>query len=237
MRGRLIRIFPMYTHQPKRHPSNSKLRLHYGHTFRGVPVFQYPGLPLITNYLETTWRVLHDAMNANLRTLAIRLDLRYPDAMPVGPMHADNACLSRFFTALQQELKDAHTKYPPDLRYVWCREQNNSDKPHYHLLLLLNYDAFCSLGNFAHSAPGQYHRDNLYHRCVRAWQCAIGLHGPSPRDWLTSLRIDSHRPTTSIPCTVMTLRPFTMCSVPAATCAKLLLNRLARAYADLAAAR
>lgn len=171
----------MYTHQPKRHPSNSKLRLHYGHTFRGVPVFQYPGLPLITNYLETTWRVLHDAMNANLRTLAIRLDLRYPDAMPVGPMHADNACLSRFFTALQQELKDAHTKYPPDLRYVWCREQNNSDKPHYHLLLLLNYDAFCSLGNFAHSAPGQYHRDNLYHRCVRAWQCAIGLHGPSPQ--------------------------------------------------------
>ncbi|WP_017429371.1 YagK/YfjJ domain-containing protein [Vreelandella jeotgali] len=169
----------MYTHQPKRHPLNPKLRLHYEHTFHGAPVFQHPAAPLVTNYLETTWRVLHDALDARLRTLAIRLDLRFPQRMPAGPMHADNACLSRFFTALQRELKAAHTRYQPDLRYVWCREQNNSDKPHYHLLLLLNYDAFRLLGHFAPCADGQYHQPNLYHRCVRSWQDAIGMHGQS----------------------------------------------------------
>lgn len=163
----------MWTHQPKRHPNNPKLRLHYENIFNGAPVFQHPSAPLVANYLETTWHVLHDALNAHPRTLAIRLDLRFPTTMPVGPMHADNACLSRFFTALQQELKAARTKYPPALRYVWCREQDTGDKPHYHLLLLLNGNAVSSLGAMEMAMDG-YTRRNLYHRCVRAWKHAIG---------------------------------------------------------------
>lgn len=42
-------------------------------------------------------------------------------------------------------------------------------KPHYHVAILLNRDAFCSLGHFQ---PG---RDNLFNRLVSAWGSALGL--------------------------------------------------------------
>ncbi|MGM0694034.1 MAG: YagK/YfjJ domain-containing protein [Pseudomonadota bacterium] len=164
----------MFTNCPKRHPHNTKLRLCYDNWFQGLPVQQREQGPQIENYLETTLRVLQHTTYEQNRTLAFRLDLRFPQAMPVGPIHADNACLNRFFYALRKELDAAGTKYQTKIRYLWAREQDTSDKPHYHLMLLLNYDAFCSLGCFSPSFDGGYEMDNLYHRCVRAWSWAIG---------------------------------------------------------------
>ncbi|EWH02095.1 YagK/YfjJ domain-containing protein [Halomonas sp. BC04] len=164
----------MYPSFPKCHPDNSKLRLYYDNWYRGLPVQQHALGPQIENYLETTQRVLQHTINQQCRTFVFRLDLRFPQAMPVGPIHADNACLSRFFYALRKELDAAGTKYHSEIRYLWCREQDTSDKPHYHLLLLLNYDAFRSLGSFSPSFDGGYDQNNLYHRCVRAWSWAIG---------------------------------------------------------------
>lgn len=159
---------------PKRHPDNSKLRFYYDSRYQGLPVQQREQGPQIENYLETTLRVLQHTTYHQNRTLAFRLDLRFPQAMPVGLIHADNACLNRFFYALRGELNAAGTKYHTELRYLWAREQDTSDKPHYHLMLLLNYDAFCSLGSFSPTFDGGYEMDNLYHRCVRAWSGAIG---------------------------------------------------------------
>ena len=164
----------MYPTFPKRHRDNPKLRFYYGDQYLGWPVYQYANGPLIENYLETSMRVLEHTVSQQRRTLAFRLDPRFPQTMPVGPMHADNACLSRFFHALRAELDAAGTKYTTEVRYLWCREQDTSDKPHYHLLLLLNYDAFRSLGTYSRSPDGGYSYDNLYHRCVRAWSWAIG---------------------------------------------------------------
>lgn len=164
----------MLTNRPKRHPHNSKLRLHYDNWFRGLPVQQREQAPLIENYLETTLRVLQHTTSRQNRTLVFRLDLRFPQAMPVGPIHANNACLNRFFYALRGELDAAGTKYHTEIRYLWAREQDTSSKPHYHLMMLLNYDAFCSLGTFSRSPDGTYSYNNLYHRCVRAWSWAIG---------------------------------------------------------------
>nr|WP_163501957.1 inovirus-type Gp2 protein [Halomonas socia] len=158
---------------PKRDPNNPKLRFYYESWYQGLPAQQHELGPLIENYLETTLRVLQHTTSQQNRTLAFRLDLRFPQAMPVGPIHADNACLGQFFYALRQELKAAGTKYHTEIRYLWAREQDASPKPHYHLLLLLNYDAFCSLGCFSPSFDGGYELDNLYHRCVRAWSWAI----------------------------------------------------------------
>ena len=163
----------MFTNKPKRHPHNTKLRLYYDSWYQGLPVQQRLQGPQIENYLETTLRVLQHTTYEQNRTLAFRLDLRFPQAMPVGPIHADNACLNRFFYALRKELEAAGTKYHTEIRYLWAREQDTSDKPHYHMQLLLNYDAFCSLGCFSPSFSGKYEQGNLYHRCVRAWSWAI----------------------------------------------------------------
>lgn len=159
---------------PKRHPDNPKLRFYYDNRYQGLPLQQHALGPQIENYLETTLRVLQHTIDQQNRTLAFRLDLRFPQAMPVGPIHTDNACLSRFFYALRKELSAAGTKYHTEIRYLWAREQDASLKPHYHLMLLLNYDAFCSLGSFSPSHDGGYELNNLYHRCVRAWSWAIG---------------------------------------------------------------
>ncbi|WP_148252223.1 inovirus Gp2 family protein [Aidingimonas lacisalsi] len=112
----------MYNPTPKRHPDNSKLRLYYDGKYLGWPVYQYANGPLIENYLEASLRVLQHTCSQQCRTLAFRLDLRFPQTMPVGPMHADNACLSQFFYTLRMELGAADTKYTTEVRYLWCRE-------------------------------------------------------------------------------------------------------------------
>lgn len=56
------------------------------------------------------------------------------------------------------------------VRYVWAREFDQADtRPHYHFLLLLNRDAFHTVGYFSSES------DNLYHRIVAAWASALGL--------------------------------------------------------------
>lgn len=164
----------MFSTSPKRHPYNTKLRLFYNSNYQQLPVHQHPKGPLIENYLETSLRTLQHTCSQESRTLVFRLDLRFPMSMSLGPIHADNTCLSRFFYALRGELDAARTKYRTEIRYLWCREQDTGTKPHYHLLLLLNYDAFRSLGTFSCSPDGGYSYGNLYHRCVRAWSWAIG---------------------------------------------------------------
>ncbi|MCG6658531.1 inovirus Gp2 family protein [Halomonas campisalis] len=157
----------------KRHPECPDLLLYWENHYRTMPVQSQLG-PLITNYLETTYRVMTQARSSCTRLLAVRLDLRFPAEMPVGPLHADNGVISRFLYFLRSELDDAGLKYPHDLRYVWCREQHKSDKPHYHLLLLFNGDAYFSIGDMRPSSDGGYHNQNLFHRIVRAWCRAMG---------------------------------------------------------------
>jgi hypothetical protein len=165
---------PVFIQQPRRHPDCDKLRLYYEPYFRNCEVRQEPGGPLIEQYLERTYHTLDHAVHQNNRTLAFRIDLRFPAGMSSGSMHYDNQVMSRFFKAFQQELDRAGTKYRTVLRYVWAREKVGSDKPHYHLLFLLNYDAFNTLGGFSVSPDGSYGDNSLYHRMVRAWAQAIG---------------------------------------------------------------
>jgi len=47
-------------------------------------------------------------------------------------------------------------------------------KPHYHLLLLLNGDAYRGINSSSFSPNGDYEGNNLLHRIVRAWSRAIG---------------------------------------------------------------
>lgn len=171
----------MFPRLPLRHPDNDKLRLFYEETYCGYSVMQHEKGPLIENFLERSLFMLNLAQEENRTTFAFRVDLHFPDAMPRLPMHENNDVLTRFFRFFFYELGKANTKYPPTPRYLWAREQAFSNKPHYHLMLLLNKDAFDSLGIFAPDNDGIYSRQNLYHRMMRSWLKAMNFNADNPR--------------------------------------------------------
>ena len=128
--------------------------------------------PLIREYLEVLYRVLHCAWSEYPRTWAVRVDLRFP-------AHGDylnaDACLTRFISSLKQKVKHDRSRaaannvcfHDSRVRYVWAREFGMDGKPHYHVLLLFNRDAYHSLGHF--DSP----RENMYQRITTAWASAL----------------------------------------------------------------
>ena len=125
--------FPMQPqlHGRKRHPYNTKLRLWWDAYWNDLPVNTSFG-PLITNYLEKTYQVMHQALDAHSRLLAVPVLLCYPSVMPPNQQLPHNEAISRFMSFLSWEFTLIDTAHAPDMRYLWCREQLKSDKPHYH---------------------------------------------------------------------------------------------------------
>ena len=77
---------------------------------------------------------------------------------------------------LRWELGLLLTSHPVDMRYIWCREQVNSDKPHYHVMLLFNGNALRELGTldmYSTDSDEPYGGNCMYHRLVRAWEASI----------------------------------------------------------------
>lgn len=85
--------------------------------------------------------------------------------------------LTRLIESFKEKIKHnrekarEQNKYAHDcrVRYVWAREQGQHGKPHYHLAILLNRDAFTALGKF------EAGRDNMFNRLEGAWASALGL--------------------------------------------------------------
>ncbi|WP_430468764.1 YagK/YfjJ domain-containing protein [Vreelandella titanicae] len=169
--------FPMQPqlHGLKRHPYNTKLRLWWDAHWNGLPVQTAFG-PLIENYLEKTRRVMDQALQAHSKILAVPLILHYPKALPSYSLLPHNQVISRFLGYLNWELGIIDTAHASDMRNIWCREQDTSDKPHYHAWLFFNGHALQRLGSLNAHVNGRddaYDGDCLYHRIVRAWAWAI----------------------------------------------------------------
>lgn len=175
-----------------RHPANDKLRFYHEDTYQGFNIQQVPQKgPQIENYLASALQTLQHCVNQQPLTFATRIDLRFPGAMPRLPLHDNNEVLTRFFRHLRYELDRSNLKYPHNLRYIWAREQDTSDKPHYHLMLLLNKNAIDCIGNKYADELGRYTRKNLYQRAMRAWLKAMGFEGDDPR-WGQLINVSKH---------------------------------------------
>lgn len=171
----------MYPTHLLRHPANDKLRRYWAEQYHGYSVMQTNNGPQIENYLASALSTLQHCVHQQRLTFAVRMDLRFPDAMPRCSLHNSNEVLTRFFRHLRYELDRVGLKYSHNLRYIWTREQANSAKPHYHIMPLLNKDAVDSIGNTAPSDDGSYSRNNLFHRVYRAWLKSMGFDGDDPR--------------------------------------------------------
>lgn len=159
-----------------RHPDNTNLSLHIGSTFQDWPVQTDKG-PFIQQYLSRLQKTIQCALTQYPRVFAFRFDLRFPGGVQLPDFVYTNQVIERFMESFKAKIAHNRSqarqlnKYAHDskVRYVWAREQGQHDKPHYHLAILLNRDAFTALGKF------EIGRDNIFNRLVEAWASALGL--------------------------------------------------------------
>jgi hypothetical protein len=151
-----------------------------------VSRFEWCGLPIQRaqdqhhqSYLKRIHALLMDCLDVHPRWMVVRIDLHGPSghSIPAG-------AVTRFVESVKAQLEHVRqTKrsagkrgYDPMLRYVWVREWNEADQPHYHIALLLNRDAYFSLGNYGRlNEPDQDYDAMLAGRICKAWGVALGV--------------------------------------------------------------
>lgn len=148
--------------------------------------------PFNTHYLHRLSNVIHNAVREHPRTTVIRIDLHVPDYKDTGDsisciVDMNKGLMSRFIEALDARIqiflknksKNGMRIYPCHLRYAWVKEidKDKSDKPHWHVVLFLNKDAFLGLGDYT---GNDY---NVASMIQAAWLSALKL--PSATEYLT----------------------------------------------------
>ncbi|PHR17756.1 MAG: transposase [Sphingopyxis sp.] len=159
-----------------RNPSNTNQTLFHEPIYKGFAVQTHKG-PLILNYLDRLHGLFAAALNQYSSLYVVRLDLHFSNREELPDDACTNAPIERFLASLKAKLdwRDASIRKQHGrvnrhgMRYAWAREIGpESQRPHYHLVLILNKSAFQSLGNYSDpSAPG------LYRICFEAWASAI----------------------------------------------------------------
>ncbi len=125
-------------------------------------------------YQQAFYDVIHDAVSEFPRTLALRVDLRFPRGYRYGLANKE---VTRFIESLKAKLKvDCQKKnrrwkrnWINRLRYVWVREiGERNHRKHYHALLLLNKDFYHGVGKFDSD-------DSLAALIQQAWCSALNV--------------------------------------------------------------
>lgn len=159
-----------------RNPHNTNHRLHYEDSYQGFRV-QTKYVPLIAEYLDLLYLTIQRALNEHPRVFAFRVDLRFPESSNFAPYLDSNIVIERFIESFKAKIRHnralARRKFgrahDTTVRYVWARELGRCGRPHFHLVFLLNNDAFFSLGVF------EPDRENMFNRLQEAWASALGL--------------------------------------------------------------
>ncbi|MDH0894611.1 MULTISPECIES: inovirus Gp2 family protein [unclassified Pseudomonas] len=164
------------TSKPIRHPDNNNLHLHYDDTYKNLPVMTDKG-PFIREYLSDLKRTIDSAMAEYPRVLAFRVDLRLPQEKDLPSYACTNQVISRFFESFTRKIQydqdrvRKRNRYARgcNVRYVWARETGESGRPHYHLLILLNRDAYYTMGRLGSA------RVNMISRMEESWANALEI--------------------------------------------------------------
>lgn len=157
-------------------PYNPNQTLYFEDSFNGFPIYLDRG-PLVLEYLQTVHRVTGQALAEHRRVTGIRFDLRFPQSIEAGNSVTTNAVMSRFIDSLKAKIRHNRTlakdrnpyAHDTEVRYVWAREVGGDGRVHYHGALLLNREAYFSLGHFESDVP------NMANRLNEAWASALNL--------------------------------------------------------------
>ena len=152
------------------HPNNSNLSLYSGTYYRSLPL-NPAHAPYIAEYLEQLYQTIQYALRDYAKVLAFRLDLH----LPPGIIKSEGELISRFIESFDAKVQHNRKKARQQnssanltkVRQVWAKENANACRSHFHLVILLNYSAFSTLGYF------ELGRDNLFNKLVEAWSSAL----------------------------------------------------------------
>jgi len=132
--------------------------------------------PFIREYLDRLYWTNERALAQYPRVFAFRVDLRLPVGQSLPDDAYTNSVMARFIDSFKAKVKYNRQRaravnkcaHDSTVRYVWARELGERGRPHYHVAILLNYDAFNTLGRF------ETGRDNLFNDLQEAWASALG---------------------------------------------------------------
>ena len=146
--------------------------------YRGYEMQSHRG-KLVKVHIDAATDVIESFVNHHPRTFAVRVDLRYPEYYSLEYRHT-RCAMRRFSESLDSQIKAERKRalkastinrvHETKLGYIWAREYGpQSHRPHFHVLILVNRDVYCTLGSIS------IERDNLYARIVKAWASSLGL--------------------------------------------------------------
>ncbi len=166
--------FDIAQRYPLRHPDNNNLHLHHDEIFEGLPLMIRAG-PFIREYLSDLKHTIELAMAEYPRVLAFRVDLRLPQGINLPDYAYTNQAISRFFESFTRKIQYHQEKVRErdgyargcKVRYAWSREVGQGGKPHYHLLILLNGNAYYTIGRL------RSERVNMISRMEESWASAL----------------------------------------------------------------
>lgn len=160
---------------PLRHPANTNLHLHYDDTFEGFRLLRDKG-PFIREHLSDLKRTIDLALAEYPRVLAFRVDLHLPQGVLLPDYAYTNQVISRFFESFTKKIQYHQERVAErgysrgcKVRYVWSKEIGQRGRRHYHLLILLNRDAYYRLGRIGSE------RINMFRRIEESWASVLGL--------------------------------------------------------------
>lgn len=133
----------------KPHPNNPNLTLFQGESWSNLPLLIGVG-PYIEEYLYRIRDTMDKAIKEYMRLAIFRFDIH----LPKNISHDDSKLITRFFESLNAQLDAEAAKkkragvrvYETRLRYIWVKERDTATQCHYHVALLLNRDAYFTLG-------------------------------------------------------------------------------------------
>ncbi len=174
----------------KRNPFNSNLHIHQEPTYEGYQIQLEHGL-VVKEYLDRVFGSMQRALDQYSRVCMIRFDLHVPTNCSNLALRS-NVLMSRFIASLRakiihsqnQSRRDGNRVHSTEVRFMWAREVSNLDRVHYHVAILLNHDAYRSIGKF------DLQHDNMYARIHEAWGSALMLY-PADLQGLIHIPINS----------------------------------------------
>ncbi|WP_407069957.1 inovirus Gp2 family protein [Marinobacter sp.] len=124
----------------------------------------------ITKYLQRIDETISDFLLTHPHSIAVRIDLRLPKhynwESPTG-----RPLFSKFIDSLKARIqaygysltRQGKRFHPTNVGFIWCREFNTNNHPHYHCILLFNKQTFRGLGQLGMDSTG------LYGMISKAW--------------------------------------------------------------------
>ena len=164
--------------------NNSNVTVALTNTFQGLPLYKQNYF--VVDYLDKIYQVFNRALKNHKRIYLVRCDLHFPTYNKWGELYTQNLNeISKFFDSLNAKIAQYQKKrtkqgkrvHDCSLRYVWAKEQNIGEHPHYHVALLLNNEVFNNLGYFNCYHDFKKQSDinkSLAEMIVEAWCSAVG---------------------------------------------------------------